>query len=83
MSKTKKKLKLDVFPRELFAHHYVETSSDGERNCYVNSSESEEDVFHGGSGESHFAPGERVAIYRLVEVVKLTRKTTITRKRRT
>lgn len=78
---TKQKKKRDPFPQEIYAQHNAETSSDGTRATYLSTCETEEEVFDNGGDGVDFEPGERVGVYKLVAVVKMTKKVSVTRKK--
>lgn len=82
---TKNRKKLDPFPREVLVQHYVDVVVDDgieRREAWLNAYPSEVECFDHDPGNSGPAAGTRVAVYRLVEIVTLTRKETITRKKR-
>lgn len=80
MAKNKKKR--DPFPHEIYAQHNADIDEPSDRrDVYLSVSETEEQVFDEGCDGIDFEPGERVGVYRFVEVVKLTKKVSITRKK--
>ncbi|HYG55141.1 MAG TPA: hypothetical protein VD965_07570 [Burkholderiales bacterium] len=78
MPKTKKQR--DEFPREVFVQHLVE-KNDEERTVMLTVDKEEAEVFDQDLCHSDFDAGERVGVYKLVGVVKLNKRTTITRQK--
>ena len=87
MSKNRKRL--DPFPREVFVQRYKDINSEeavagGSEpvDTWLNVYPTEADCFDHDPGNAGAPEATRVAVYRLVEIVTLTRKETITRRKR-
>lgn len=84
MARRKDKRTRDPFPRVMFGQMAVEhTEENGEkvRRPYLQTHDTEEDCCDMAGDGSDFEAGERVGVYRLVEVVTLTKRVSITRKK--